>query len=109
MNTNEKFRQYVKNGLADINFNGIYESINEDGSYIPSKILNACQLVLYQLEFDNRLTPTIASFLSFHISALKGETEEPKRYDKNELLYLVQKLEHLLNHKESKDKLDLYI
>lgn len=106
-----KFNDYIEKEIKDINFMGLYDSLNETETYQVNRLVEVIRYVSYYLENKKRLNPSLGEFFAYHIAVLKGEvplskySQSIKQFEKIEILNLIQVMDSLINQKKSSDNL----
>lgn len=93
MTTSDKFKETLYKYLSNINFTELYNQVEIDETYNPSKLADITRYVLYFLEINKRLDSNILSSMAFFQDILENRHESRKYLVKIELLYLISKLE----------------
>lgn len=108
--TDKYFYDYINTEIEKINFSVLYKEIDEKLIYDPVYLCFIIQITIYHLEHKNKINPNVLNLFGFYTSVLKGEHETRKELSKVELLYLIVKLETILEKPSSCDNLHgLYI
>jgi hypothetical protein len=103
----DKFREFVKVRTGEISLEKIYKAVLEETEYHPSELIEMIQLTMFKIEMcrGGAVHPSIASTIasmSGYVEVLANEHPDRKReLTKHELLYIIAKIDTILNHSES--------
>lgn len=105
MTTIEKFQDLVFDYIKNYKFDELYDKIDLLETYTPSEIIELIEYTIFYLEMKGRNEQCVISTILYYKNIIEGHDEHKRYLSKLEALYLVYRLDSVINKAKSSDKL----